>query len=64
MIHLVVNVLVELNKLNQNCQYDLVDISTIKFTLDSTISILMRHFLCGYVPSFGRLTKNLGPFLS
>ena len=64
MLNLVVDVLAELNKLNQKFQYDLVDISTIGSTLDSSISILKRHFLCGHRLKFGQLTKNLGSFLS
>ncbi len=39
-LHLVVDVLAKLNRFNQNFQNNLVDISTIEFTLDASISIL------------------------
>jgi hypothetical protein len=37
MFHLMVDVLVELNKLSIISHYDMVDISTIKFILDGSI---------------------------
>jgi hypothetical protein len=40
MLHLVVDVLAKLNRFNQNFQNNIVDISTIEFTLDASISIL------------------------
>jgi hypothetical protein len=63
MLHLVVEVLVELNKLKEKIQYDLVNISAIGCTLDASISILKDTF-CGLGPNFDKLTKKLGPFLS
>jgi hypothetical protein len=56
--HLVVNILAQLNIFNQNFQNDIVDISTIEFTLDASISILAWHFLSKHGPNFGRFTKN------
>jgi hypothetical protein len=42
----------------------MVDISTIGCTLDASIYILKRHFLCGPNSNFGWWTKHLKPFLS
>ncbi len=53
----------ELNKLKEKIQYDLVNISAIGCTLDASISILKDTF-CGLGPNFDKLTKKLGPFLS
>ncbi len=64
MLHLVVDVLVELNKLKKKIQYDMADISTIGCTLNASISFLKRHFLCSPNPNFGQSTKHLKPFLS
>jgi hypothetical protein len=61
MVHLVVDVLVKLKKIQQN---DMFDISAIGRTLDASISILRTHFLCGLSSNFGQLTKHLRPFLS
>jgi hypothetical protein len=53
MLHLVLDVLVELNELNQKFQYGLIDILTIESIWDSSILIFERHFLCGHKPNFG-----------
>ena len=42
----------------------MVDILAIGSTLDSSISILKIHFLCGHGPNFGQSTKILGSLLS
>lgn len=64
MLHLVIDVFMELYKFIEKIPYDLIYISAIGSTLDSSISILKRHILCGHGPKFGWSTKNLGPFLS
>ena len=43
-LNLLVDVLEELNKLNIKIQCNMVDITTIRATIDITISILSRHF--------------------
>jgi hypothetical protein len=53
MFHLVIDVLVELNKLKKKIQYDMADISTIEYILNASISFLKRHFLCSPNPNFG-----------
>jgi hypothetical protein len=60
--HLVVDVLVEMNKLNKKNQFDMVSISTIGCTFDASISILKIRFLCNFNLKFCQLTKYLGPF--
>ena len=59
-IHLLVDVLLELNKLNRKFQFDLVDITSIASTIDVTINLLRRNYLG---VSFGTTTKHLGIFL-
>jgi hypothetical protein len=49
MLHLVVDVLVELNKLNEKIQYDMVNISAIGRTVDASISILRNTFYVALV---------------
>lgn len=61
--HLVVDVLVELNKLNKKIQFDMVSISTIGCTFNASISILKICFLCNFNLFFCQLIKHLGPFL-
>jgi len=53
MLHLVVDVSVELNKLKKKNQYDMADISAIGCTLNASISFLKTHFLCSPNPNFG-----------
>ncbi|KAG0593808.1 hypothetical protein M758_UG021100 [Ceratodon purpureus] len=59
-IHLLADVLLELNKLNRKFQFDLVDMTSIASTVDVTINLLRRHYLG---VSFGTGTKHLGNFL-
>lgn len=54
LLHLLVDVLCELNKLNKKFQYDLVDITAIGSSLEICTSVLRRHFLCGPGPNFAR----------
>jgi hypothetical protein len=49
MLHLVVDVLVELNKLNEKIMTILVNISAIGCTLDASISILRNTFYVALV---------------
>ena len=60
-IHLLADVLIELNKLNQKFQEDHVDITSIGTTLDVTISLLHKRFLRG---TFGAGTMHMSSFLS
>jgi hypothetical protein len=55
-----IDILMELNKLNKKIQFNMVDISTIECTLDASIStfVVWPQFKCWSV------TKHLGPFLS
>jgi hypothetical protein len=57
---LLVDVLIEFNKLNQKFQVDIVDITSIASTIDVTINLLRKHYLD---VSFGTTTKHLGIFL-
>jgi hypothetical protein len=54
------DVLLELNKLNQRFQFNLVDITNIAFAIDVTINLLQIHYLD---VSFGTTIKYLGIFL-
>ena len=63
LLHMLVDVLCELNKLNKKFQYDLVDIISIGSWLEVCMWILRRLFLCDTWPTFGRVAKNLGKFL-
>jgi len=60
-IHLLADVLIELNKLNQKFQEDHVDITSIGTTLDVSISMLRKRFL-GDI--FGAGAVNISSFLS
>jgi hypothetical protein len=53
-------VLIELNKFNRKFHFDLVDITSIAYTIDVTINLLQRHYLG---MNFGTTTKHLGIFL-
>jgi hypothetical protein len=59
-VHLLADILVELNKLNKKFQYDHVDITSIASSIDVTISLLRRQYL-GI--NFGRTSRFLGKFL-
>ena len=59
-MHLIANILVELNKLNRKFQCDHVDITSIASIVDVTITLLRRQYLIG---EFGRTSKYLGKFL-
>ena len=61
-LNLLVDVLHELNKLNINFQYDMVDVTNMSATINITILILSCHFLSRNGPMFGRTSKNLGKF--
>ena len=60
-IHLLADVLIELNKFNQKFQEDHVDITSIGTTLDVSISMLRKRFL-GDI--FGAGAVNISSFLS
>jgi len=60
-IHLLADVLIELNKLNQKFQEDHVDITSIGTTLDITISLLHKRFLRG---TFGAGAMHTSSFLN
>jgi hypothetical protein len=55
-----IDIFMELNKLNQKIQFNMVDISTIECTLDASIStfVVWPQFKCW------SMTKHLGLFLS
>ena len=57
---LVIDFLHELNKLNIKFQHDMVDVTTIRASINLTMSILSRQSRNG--PTFGRTSKNLGKF--
>ena len=59
-VHLIANILVELDKLNRKFQCDHVDITSIASIVDVTITLLQRQYLTG---EFGRTSKYLGKFL-
>ena len=59
-VHLIPDVLVELNKLNRKFQCDHVDITSIASTVDVIITLLRRQYLIG---EFRRTSKYLGKFL-
>ena len=59
-IHLLANVLIELNKLNQKFQDDHVDITSIGTILDVVISMLRKQFLGGI---FGVGAMHISSFL-
>ena len=59
-VHLIADILVELNKLNRKFQCDHVDITSIASTVDVTITLLGRQYLIG---EFGRTSKYFGKFL-
>ena len=42
-IHLLADVLLELDKLNRKFQFDIVDITSMVSTIDVTINLLWRH---------------------
>ena len=60
-IHLLADVLLELNKLNRKFQFDFVDIISIASTIDVTINLLWKHYLD---VSFGTTTKHLRIFFA
>ena len=55
-IHLLADVLLELNKLNRKFHFELVDITSIASTIDVIINLLRRHYLG---VSFDITTKQL-----
>ena len=59
-VHLIADILVELNKLNRKFQCDHVDITSRASTMDVTITLLRRQYL---IEEFGRTSKYLGKFL-
>ena len=59
-VHLIIDILVYLNKLNYEFQCDHVDITSIASTVDVTITLLRRQYLIG---EFGRTSKYLRKFL-
>ena len=59
-IHILPNMLVELNKLNQKFEEDHVDITYIDTTLDVSISMLRKRFLESI---FGVDAVNMSSFL-
>jgi hypothetical protein len=60
-IHLLVDVLIELNKLNQKFQEDHVDITSIGTTLDVTINMVFSRHIWGmcsaYILFFNQSTR-------
>jgi hypothetical protein len=59
-VHLLADILIELNKLNKKFQYDHDDITSIASSIDVTISLLRRQYLG---VNFGRTSRFLGKFL-
>ena len=62
-LHLVVDVLVELNKLNKIFQTNHVDVTQIGANLNICITMLRRRFITVGGVAFGRGSKFLWPFL-
>jgi hypothetical protein len=63
LLHLLVDVLTELNKLTKLFQSDHVDITKIGGHLNICITILSRRFLTVRGATFGRGSRVLWPFL-
>ena len=63
LLHLLVDVLTELNKLNKIFQADHIDVTQIGANLNICITMLRRKFISVGGAAFGRDSKFLWPFL-